>query len=82
MEYTYKTKNTCPKTIKFSLNNGIINNVEFIGGGCPGNLQALPVLVEGLSVDEIEKKLGHIICGRRGTSCAKELAIAVRNAEK
>ena len=79
MDYTYKTKNTCSKTIKFNLNGNIINNVEF-SGGCPGNLQAIPKLVEGLTVDEIESKLKGIVCGMRGTSCADQLAIAVREA--
>ena len=31
----------------------IVTNVEFLYGGCPGNLQALPRLVEGLTVEEI-----------------------------
>ena len=46
-------------------------------GGCPGNLKALPRLVEGLTVEEIVSKLGDINCGNKGTSCAKELAKAV-----
>ena len=45
-----------------------------------GNLQALPRLVEGMTVEEIEKKIGGIICGFRGTSCADQLAKAVRKA--
>ena len=77
MKYIYKTTNTCCKEIKFDINDSTITNVEFLGGGCPGNLQALPRLVEGMSVSEIEKKLGNIMCGRRGTSCAAELSKAV-----
>lgn len=77
MQYTYKTNNTCSKIIKFDLNNNIVTNVEFLGGGCPGNLQALPRLVEGMSVHEIKNKLGNIVCGFRGTSCANELVKAV-----
>lgn len=77
MQYTYKTNNTCSKIIKFDLNNNIVTNVEFLGGGCPGNLQALPRLVEGMSVEEIKNKLGNIVCGFRGTSCANELVKAV-----
>ena len=78
MKCVYETKNTCAKIIKFDLNNGIVTNVEFLGGGCPGNLQALPRLVEGMTVDEIEDKVGNIVCGFRGTSCADQLAKAVR----
>lgn len=82
MRCNYYTKNTCSKEIRFDLNKNIVTNVEFLGGGCPGNLQALPKLVEGMTVDEIQEKLGNIICGQRGTSCARELAQAVQKAYK
>ena len=80
MEYIIETVNTCSKAIRFTLNGNIVTNVEFLGGGCPGNLQALPKLVEGMTVEEIEKRIGGIICGRRQTSCADQLAKAVRKA--
>lgn len=80
MEYIVKTQNTCAKRIKFTLKGNIVSNVEFLDGGCPGNLQALPRLLEGMSVDEIEKKIGGITCGRKDTSCADQLARAVRKA--
>ena len=79
MDYTYETKNTCSTIIKFTLNGNVVTNVKFIGG-CPGNLQAIPKLVEGMTVEEIEKKIGGIVCGARGTSCADQLAKAVRQA--
>ena len=80
MEYVIETINTCAKAIRFTLTGNIVTYVEFLGGGCPGNLQALPKLVEGMTVEEIEKKIGGIICGRRETSCADQLAKAVRKA--
>lgn len=80
MEYIFETKNTCAKMIKFTLKKNIVTNVEFLGGGCPGNLQAIPKLVEGMTVEEIEEKIGGIICGRKKTSCADQLAKAVRKA--
>lgn len=80
MEYTFETENTCAKAIRFTLKGDIVTNVEFLGGGCPGNLQALPKLIEGMTVKEIEEKIGGIICGRRQTSCADQLAKAVRKA--
>ena len=80
MEYILETENTCSKAIRFTLKGDIVTNVEFLGGGCPGNLQALPKLVEGMTVEEIEKRIKGIICGRRGTSCADQLARAVRKA--
>ena len=80
MEYVINTQNTCAKRIKFTLEENVVKDVEFLGGGCPGNLQALPRLVEGMTVEEIEKKIGGIQCGFRGTSCADQLAQAVRKA--
>ena len=80
MEYIFNTQNTCSRRIKFDLNDNIVTNVKFLDGGCPGNLQALPRLVEGMTVEEIEKKIGGIICGMRGTSCADQLAKSVRKA--
>ena len=32
---------------RVALNGNIVTNVKYLGGGCPGNLQALPRLVEG-----------------------------------
>ena len=80
MEYIFETENTCARNIRFKLNGNIVTDIEFLGGGCPGNLQALPRLIEGMTVEEIEEKVGGIICGRRGTSCADQLAKAVRKA--
>ena len=81
MRYTYKTKGTCSIEISFDINNDIITNVSFLGG-CNGNLKAIAKLVDGMKVDEIEEKLKGNTCGRRDTSCADQLAKAVRMAKK
>lgn len=80
MEYIFETENTCAKKISFNLDGNKVRNVKFLEGGCPGNLQALPRLVEGMSVEEIEERIGGIRCGRKTTSCADQLAKAVRKA--
>ena len=80
MEYSYQTEKTCCKEIKFNLSGNVVTNVKFLGGGCPGNLQALPRLVDGMTVEEIIKKLSGINCGFRGTSCADQLSKAVKKA--
>lgn len=80
MDYIFETQNTCARKIRFTLNGNVVTNVQFLEGGCPGNLQALPRLVEGMTVEEIEEKIGGINCGGRGTSCADQLAKAVRKA--
>lgn len=80
MEYIYKTENICPKRIKVEINGDIVTNVVFLEGGCSGNLQAVPRLVDGMTVDQIEKKLSGIKCGFKPTSCADQLTKAVRAA--
>ena len=66
MKCSYKTQNTCCKLIEFDLNGDIVTNVQFLGGGCPGNLQALPKLVEGMTVKEIENKYELILIDTPG----------------
>lgn len=79
MTYNYKTKGVCAKNISFDINDGIVSNISF-NGGCNGNLKAIAKLVDGMSVDEIEEKLKGNTCGSKNTSCADQLAIAVREA--
>ncbi len=61
------------------LDGNIVRNVKFTGG-CNGNLQAIPKLVEGLTVEQVEEKIGGISCGGRPTSCGDQLARACRAA--
>ncbi|MBQ9814150.1 MAG: TIGR03905 family TSCPD domain-containing protein [Lachnospiraceae bacterium] len=79
MNYTYKTKGTCSKEINFDINDNVITNVSFMGG-CPGNLKAISMLVDGMTVEDIESKLLGNTCGPKPTSCADQLAKAVRAA--
>ena len=79
MEYIYKTQNTCSTEIKLELDGNIVKNIIFTGG-CNGNLKAIPILVDGWTVEQIEEKCKGITCGRRPTSCADQLACAVREA--
>jgi len=74
---TYSTKGTCAKEINFDLNEGIVNNVKFIGG-CPGNLHAISTLVEGMPAEEVIKKLKGITCGDKPTSCTDQLVMALQ----
>ena len=79
MEYTYRTKGVCSVQIDFDINDGKVSNVRFIGG-CNGNLKAISKLVEGMSAAEIEDKLLGNTCGYKPTSCADQLAKAVKAA--
>lgn len=79
MKYNYKTQNTCSTEIELELEGNVVRNIVFTGG-CNGNLKTIPILVDGWTVDEIEEKCKGITCGRRPTSCADQLACAVREA--
>lgn len=63
--------------IRFDINDDIISDIEFIGG-CNGNLKAIAKLVDGWTVDKINEYLSGNVCGRRPTSCADQLAKAVK----
>lgn len=65
--------------INFHLEDDVVSNVEFIGG-CNGNLKAISKLVNGMTVDQIEGYLKGNTCGGKPTSCADQLALAVRQA--
>ena len=79
MDYTYNTYMTCSSQILFHIEDDVITNIRFIGG-CNGNLKAIAKLVDGWTVDKIESYLRGNTCGPRPTSCADQLAIAVREA--
>lgn len=79
MKYQYKTSGTCSQLIEFDIEDGIISNIVFTGG-CNGNLKAIAKLVDGWKVEDIEGKLKGNTCGFKGTSCADQLACAVRKA--
>lgn len=79
MDFSYRTRNVCSMQIDFHLEGDVVTNVRFTGG-CNGNLKAISKLVEGMTVDQIERYLKGNICGSNTTSCADQLAIAVRQA--
>lgn len=65
--------------ISFDLNGNVVSNIQFLNG-CNGNLKAVSKLCDGMTVEYIEEKLKGNLCGSKGTSCADQLAIAVRKA--
>lgn len=77
--HTFIPTGICSREIKFSLNDGIINDVEFIGG-CSGNLQGISKLIEGMNAEDAVAKLRGITCGKKITSCPDQLAIALEEA--
>ena len=79
MRYDMPTKMVCSQMISFDLDDDVVSNISFLGG-CNGNLKAISKLVDGWTVDKIEQYLKGNTCGVRPTSCADQLAQAVRKA--
>lgn len=77
MEISYKTKGVCSRTIHIKVENGIVESVRF-DGGCNGNTKGISVLVEGMQVAEVIKRLENIKCGFKDTSCPAQLAEALK----
>lgn len=72
----------CPRNIHVEVSDdgSTIENVSFYGG-CNGNTKAVAKLVAGKPVDEIVELLAGNQCGNRGTSCADQMTIALRQAQ-
>lgn len=77
MATIYPTQGTCSKAIAIDVQEGIVTDVRF-EGGCPGNLQAISLLVRGMKVEDVIQKLSGVTCGDKTTSCADQLAKALQ----
>ncbi len=81
MTYSYKTRGVCSRQINFEIEDGIVKEVQFIGG-CNGNTQGVAALAKGRTVNEVIDLLEGINCGGRETSCPDQLAKALKEATK
>lgn len=79
MRHTVTPKGVCPTSLSFDLEGDVVKNIAF-ERGCNGNLKAISKLVDGMTVEQIESYLKGNTCGNRNTSCADQLAQAVRAA--
>ncbi|OIQ52354.1 TSCPD domain protein [Pseudodesulfovibrio hydrargyri] len=73
---SFKPENVCSKMIRYKVENGRLTRLDFTGG-CDGNLKAIAALVEGMKVEDVIDKLKGITCGRKNTSCADQLCVAL-----
>ena len=76
MTINFKTKGVCARQINVEVEDGIVKNVEFVGG-CSGNTQGVARLAKGMKVTDVIKLLKDVDCGGRGTSCPAQLAQAL-----
>ena len=77
MHYVFYPKNVCSTRIDVDVEDQTIHNLKYTNG-CDGNLQAVAALLEGMDVKEAVNKLSGIRCGGGPTSCADQLARALR----
>ena len=59
MKISYTPKGVCSRQINIEVEDGIVQNVEYIGG-CNGNLKGIGSLVKGMKVEDVIEKLSLI----------------------
>ena len=74
--YEYTPKGVCSVKMIVEEEDGIISNVEIIGG-CPGNSIGVSKLCIGMRIDDAINVLEGIDCRGRGTSCPDQLSKAL-----
>ena len=77
MKYEYRPQGVCSRAIYLDVEDGIVNDVEFVGG-CHGNLQGLAALVKGMKAEDVIEKIQGIRCGFKKTSCPDQLSCALK----
>ncbi|MBM4347496.1 MAG: TIGR03905 family TSCPD domain-containing protein, partial [Deltaproteobacteria bacterium] len=76
MKKRFRPSGVCPKEIHLDIEGGILKELNFLGGGCPGNAQLVSKLLQGRSASELIPLLKGIPC-REGTSCPDQVAKAL-----
>lgn len=75
----YRPQGVCARGISIETDGDVIESVQF-QGGCDGNLKAIGKLVKGMKASEVIELLEGNTCGRKTTSCADQLAQALKEA--
>lgn len=76
MQYEFRPSGVCSSKIVLDVDGDTVQQVQFFGG-CSGNSQGIGVLVQGMKIDDVIRRLRGIRCGRRNTSCPDQLAQAL-----
>lgn len=77
MTIQYKTKGVCSQLMNVKIEDGVIQDVQILGG-CNGNLQGISSLVKGMKAEDAIERMSGIRCGYKATSCPDQLAKALR----
>ncbi len=76
MKYVYRPSGVCSQEMIFEIENGIVKNLEVIGG-CNGNLKGIGALIKDMKVEDVITKLSGIKCGLKNTSCPDQISKAL-----
>lgn len=80
MRYSFRTSGVCASQVEFDLDkNGTVSGIAFTGG-CNGNLKAIGKILEGWNYKDIICRTEGNTCGYKPTSCADQLAKALKAA--
>ena len=67
----------CSSALQYDItDDGRVTGIRF-AGGCPGNLEAVARLAEGLPAEAVISRLEGIQCGSKPTPCPDQLARAL-----
>lgn len=77
MTIQYKTRGVCSQQMNVKLEEGVVKDVEILGG-CHGNLQGIARLVEGMKAEDAIARMEGIRCGNKQTSCPDQLSKALK----
>ncbi|MCD8160762.1 MAG: TIGR03905 family TSCPD domain-containing protein [Clostridiales bacterium] len=79
MKISYQPKGVCSRLMNIEVEDGVIQNLEVIGG-CNGNLKGISALVKGMKVEDAISRMEGIRCGYKSTSCPDQIAQALKQA--
>lgn len=77
MTIEFRPKGVCSQKMTIQVENGVVQSLKVLGG-CNGNLQGISRLVEGMTVEDVIRRLDGIHCGFKNTSCPDQLAQALK----
>lgn len=75
-KFSFTPKGVCSSKMNIVIDNGIIKDIEIVGG-CPGNTLGVSKLCVDRKVEDVIELLSGIDCRGRGTSCPDQLAKAL-----
>lgn len=79
MTIQYKPKGVCSQLMNVKIEDGIIQDIQVLGG-CSGNLQGISKLLPGMKAEDAIERMAGIRCGFKATSCPDQLSKALQAA--